>query len=135
MHSTNLNTQIQRFPKGFAKVRLLLAREHAHPQGSQQHGYDLVLPLDNLGRIDDGLWRAHHDLCRVVHYRADEEHDVGHLIRRPAGQWAFHYDIKGDEDDASGYHFSDEHFIVGEYVSIVEEDGSHTYRVVTVDWL
>ena len=42
----------RRFAEGFAKVRLRLAREHGHPQGSQEHGYDLVMPLDDAGRID-----------------------------------------------------------------------------------
>ncbi len=125
----------KRFPEGFAKIRLRLAREHDHPQGSQEHGYDLVLPLDNAGRIDGDLWKSHRDLCRVVHYRSNEEHDVGHLVRHPGGQWAFHYDIKGDDKDAAGYHFADENFIVGEYISVIEDNRPHTYRVITVERL
>jgi hypothetical protein len=125
----------KQFPAGFAKVRLRLAREPGHPQGSQEHGYDLVMPLDNDGRIDSSLWKSHRELCRVVHYRADEEHDIGHLVRQPGGQWKFHYDIKGDEADPRGYHFTDERFVVGEYISVLEDDGQHTYRVVTVESL
>lgn len=125
----------KRFPEGFAKVRLRLARERDHPRGSQEHGYDLVLPLDKAGRIDSALWKSHRDLCRVVHYRSDEEHDIGHMVRRPGGQWALHYDIKGDEDDADGYHFADERFVVGEYISIIEDNRPHTYRVMTVERL
>lgn len=125
----------KRFPEGFAKIRLRLAREHDHPQGSQEHGYDLVLPLDKAGRIDGDLWKSHRDLCRVVHYRSNEEHDVGHLVRHPGGQWAFHYDIKGDDKDAAGYHFADENFIVGEYISVIEDNRPHTYRVITVERL
>ena len=122
-----------RFPEGFAKVRLRLAREPQHPQGSQQNGYDLVLPLDEAGRIDANRWKSHRDLCRVVHYRSGEEHDIGHLVRQPGGQWMFHYDVKGDEEDPRGYHFSDERFVVGEYISVRERDGQHTYRVMTVE--
>ena len=125
----------KRFPEGFAKVRLRLAREPHHPQGSEEQGYDLVLPLKETGRIDSKLWKSHRDLCRVVHYRASEEHDLGHLIRLPGGQWKFHYDIKGDEEDPRGFHFGDERFVVGEYISIIEGDGAHTYRVVTVERL
>jgi hypothetical protein len=124
-----------RFPKGFSKVRLRLAREPGHPQGSQDHGYDLVIPLDEAGHIDGELWKSHRDLCRVVHYRSGEEHDIGHMVRQPGGQWKIHYDIKGNEEDAAGYHFSDERFVVGEYISIVENDRPHTYRVVTVEKL
>lgn len=125
----------KRFPEGFRKVRLRLAREQDHPQGSDQHGYDLVMPLDRNGRIDAPLWKVHRELCRVVHYRSNEEHDVGHLIRRPGGQWAFHYDVKGDDMDASGYKFADERFVVGEYISVIEDSQPHTYRVITVEAL
>lgn len=124
-----------RFPEGFAKVRLRLAREPGHPAGSHEHGYDLVMPLQQNGRIDSDLWKSHRDLCRVVHYRSGEEHDLGHMVRMAGSQWKFHYDIKGDEDDPQGYHFTDERFVVGEYVSIIEGDGPHTYRVVTVERL
>lgn len=124
-----------RFPEGFAKVRLRLARERGHPQGSPEHGYDLVMPLDDAGRIDGKLWKSHRDLCRVVHYRSGEEHDLGHLVRQPGGQWKFHYDIKGDEGDPQAYHFADERFVVGEYMSVIEDDGPHTYRVVTLERL
>ena len=125
----------RRFPEGFAKVRLRLAREPGHPQGSENHGYDLVVPLDEAGRIDAKLWKSHRDLCRVVHYRSDGEHDVGHMVRGPGGQWRFHYDVKGDEEDAAGYRFADERFTVGEYISIVEMGKPHTYHVVTVERL
>ncbi|QIG48898.1 hypothetical protein G5V57_14895 [Nordella sp. HKS 07] len=124
-----------KFPDGFSKIRLRLAREPDYPQGSQQHGYDLVVPLDRNGRIDAAQWKSHRDLCRVVHYRSDEEHDIGHLVRQPGGQWKFRYDIQGDEEEAAGYHFADERFTVGEYVSLIEDDGTHTYRVVTVETL
>lgn len=125
----------KRFPDGFSKVRLRLAREPNHPQGSELHGYDLVIPLDMQGRIDAELWKSHRELCRVVHYRSDEEHDIGHLVRQPGGQWKLRYDIQGDEGDAEGYHFADERFTVGEYVSIKEDDSTHTYRVITVESL
>lgn len=125
----------RQFPKGFAKVSLRLAREPGHPQGSQQHGYDLVVPLTATGRIESEKWKSHRDLCRVVHYRAGEEHDLGHVVRMPGGQWKFHYDVKGDEDDARGFHFADERFVVGEYVSVIEGDRPHTYQVVMVEWL
>jgi hypothetical protein len=134
MSRTN-HPENKRFPEGFAKVRLRLAREPSHPQGSQERGYDVVMPLDQSGHIDSVLWKSHRDLCRVVHYRSGEEHDLGHMVRMPGGQWKFHYDIKGNENDSQGYHFADERFVIGEYISVIEDDGSHTYRVVTVESL
>ena len=126
---------IRRFPEGFAKVRLHLAREPGHPQGSEEHGYDLVMPLKTTGHIDGEMWKSNRDLCRVVHYRSGEKHDLGHVVRASGGQWKFHYDITGDEEDTQGYRFADERFVVGEYISVIESDGPHTYRVVTVDRL
>jgi hypothetical protein len=123
------------FPQGFAKVRLRLAREPGHPQGSDEHGYDLVLPLKPTGRIDKDQWKPHRDLCRVVHYRGSDEHDLGHLVHTAGGHWKIRYDIKFNEDDPEGFHFGDERFAAGEYVSIIEGDGAHTYRVITVERL
>jgi hypothetical protein len=68
-----------------------------------------------------------------VRFRSGEDDDIGHLVHRPGGSWAFHYDIRGDEDDEAGYHFENEHFEVGEYVSVREADATHTYRVISVE--
>ena len=48
------------------------------------------------------------------------------------GGWAFHYDGEAAPPDEVGYHFADERFVVGEYVSINEHGKMHTYRVTTV---
>lgn len=65
----------------------------------------------------------------------DENPECGHLVRKPGGQWAFHYDIHGDaDDDESGYRFDQHRFALGEYVSIREQDDRlRTFRVVKVD--
>jgi len=55
------------------------------------------------------------------------------VVRRPGGSWAFHYDIRGNEPDEAGYHFQDERFELGEYVSIREQDGMHTFHVTSVE--
>ena len=120
-------------PDGFRRVRLHLAREAEHPQGSREHGYDLVVPLAADGKIDAAAWKEHRERCRFVHFRAGEENEAGHLIRRPGGSWSFHYDIRGEEEDAAGFRFQNERFVVGEYVSIREEDGLRTYVVAAVE--
>ena len=119
-------------PRAFRRIRLELAREPGHPAGSRRHGYVFVAPLDESGRIDAKLWKQNRDDCRVVRFRPNDE-DIGHLIHRPGGSWAFHYDIDGDEDDEVGFRFDDEKFVIGEYVSIREEETMHTFRVTSVE--
>ena len=72
--------------------------------------------------------------CRVRRFWSGDADEVGHLIRKPGGSWAFHYDLHGDvEDDESGYRFGNHRFIPGEYVSIKEHDDVlRTFRVMMV---
>lgn len=119
-------------PENFARIRLTLAREPGHPEGSHSIGYDLIAPLAEDGRIDAELWRDHRDGYRFVHFSGDQDSKVGHLVHGPGGSWKFHYDMRGSEEDATGFHFQDERFVVGEYVSIRENSGMHTYVVSSV---
>jgi hypothetical protein len=118
------------------KIRLELARDHDFPEGSREHGYEFVAPLDNEDRLDPELWKAHRDRCRVKRFWGDEDTELGHLIRKPGGHWAFHYDLRGNpDDDDTGYRFGDERFQLGEYVSIKDhmDDTMRTFRVVQVE--
>lgn len=118
---------------GLKKIRLNLARTKEFPQGSAHHGYEFTAPLDETGHIDAAIWKKERDHCRVRRFWGDEEEEIGHLIHRPGGSWAFHYDIDGDDDDEAGYRFGTHAFNPGEYVSIKDEDGDlHTFQVVTV---
>jgi hypothetical protein len=115
------------------KIRLELARDHDHPEGSRAIGYEFAAPLGPDGKISPDDWHRLRDHCRVVRFRPDEDDDIGHLIRKPGGSWAFHYDIHADaEDDESGYRFADHAFRTGDYVSIREDDALRTFRVVRV---
>jgi hypothetical protein len=119
------------------KIRLELARTHDHPQGANSIGYEFAAPLAADGRIDPKAWEKNREHCRVVRFRPGEADDIGHLVRKPGGSWAFHYDIHSDEeDDESGYRFGDHQFRIGEYVSVREDDELMPYqvkRVVAVD--
>lgn len=118
---------------GLKKIRLNLARTKEFPNGSARHGYEFVAPLAADGLIDAEAWKKVRDKCRVRRFWGAEEEDVGHLVHRPGGSWAFRYDIAGDEDDEAGYRFGAHPFAVGEYVSIKDEDGDlHTFQVATV---
>lgn len=124
---------MSQLPHGFRKVRMELAREKGHPEGARGIGYSFVAPFTDAGHIDPEAWAKHRDHCRVVKFHTDAPDEVGHLVRRPGGSWAFRYDISGTDDDEAGYRFADERFEVGEYVSVREEDEIHTFRVVSVE--
>ena len=65
-----------------------------------------------MALIEPEEWKKVRERCRVARFWGTDEHELGHLIRKPGGSWAFHYDIHGDpDDDASGYRFGDERFI------------------------
>jgi hypothetical protein len=119
-------------PTGFRNILLTLAREPGHPTGDRGVGYELVAPLRPDGHIDVEQWRAHRMLCRVIRFRRDETADIGHLVRRPGGSWAFRYDVIGDEADEPGFHFDDHVFAPGEYVTVSEHGVQHTYEVTSV---
>ena len=116
------------------KIRIELARNAEFPEGSAQHGYEFVAPLDAKGKIDAMAWHKHRGLCRVTRFWEGEPDEAGHLVRKPGGSWAFHYDIHGDaDDDESGYRFGDHVFEPGEYVSVREQDDElRTFRVASV---
>jgi hypothetical protein len=119
-------------PAQFRQIRIELAREPGHPLGDSAVAYVIIAPLDADDRIDPELWRAHRGACRVARLRPDQEDDHGRLVHRQGGGWAFHYDKAPDE---IGFHFADECFVAGEYVSINEGGKLHTYRVVSVSHL
>jgi hypothetical protein len=116
------------------RVRLELARDHDFPNGSSERGYDFIVPLDAKGHVDLAAWKALRERCRVRRFWAHEREEVGHIVHKRGGRWAFHYDIHGDpSQDETGFHFETHAFIPGEYVSITEQDGAlRTFRVASV---
>jgi hypothetical protein len=117
----------------FSCIRLELAREAGHPEGSRKIGYELVAPLDAEARLSAEQWRKHRDLCTVRRFRDGEDDLRGRLARRPGGAWFFDYDASRTNDDEPGHRLGDERFVTGEYVSVRDERGRmHTYRVVSV---
>lgn len=123
----------QDFPANFRRIRLELARESSHPHGSARDGYILVAPLDAKSHLDVETWRRHQDLCRVVRFRDTEDDDIGHLVRRRGGNWALHYDLRGEIDDESGHRLDKDRFVSGEYVAIEDDSGMRTFQVVSVE--
>ena len=122
-------------PAQFRQIRIALAREPGHPEGDDDVAYIFVAPVDADGRIDPKLWRAHPDASRVARLRPNQQDLHGHLVYHPGGAWGFHYAGEADLPDEAGYHFADERFVVGEYVSINERGKMHTYRVTSMSHL
>jgi hypothetical protein len=130
-----------KLPNELKRIRLNLARSKEHPAGSSRHGYEFTAPLDATSHIDAALWKKHREHCRVRRFWEGEADEIGHLVHRPGGKaggvWAFHYDIRDNDndpdDDEAGYRFGAHAFVPGEYVSIRDEDGDmHTFQVVSV---
>lgn len=117
------------------KIRLELARDHDFPNGSRERGYEFIAPLDANDHIDPATWKTERARCRVHRFWPGESDEMGHLVRKPGGSWAFHYDVFGDvDDDETGYRFGAHAFRIGEYVSIKEHDDTlRTFRVVQVE--
>ncbi len=120
-------------PAAFCRIRLELAREPGHPDGDAGIGYSVLAPLTADGHLDTETARRFREACKVVRFHHSEETQEGFLRRRPGGFWAFHYDLPdGEEDDDPGYRFGEHRFVPGEYVTVMEDEGAHTYRVVSV---
>jgi hypothetical protein len=116
------------------QIRLELARSKEFPEGSNRHGYEMLAPLDADGKLDAAAWKSVRERCRVHRFWGAGDEDVGHLVHRPGGSWAFHYDVSGDEDDEAGYRLGSHSFNLGDYVSVRDEDGVlHTFRVVRAE--
>jgi hypothetical protein len=119
-------------PHTFRYIRLERGRDHDHPDGDSQTAYIMIAPLDLQSRIDVDTWREHREACRVVRKRPGGDDNLGHLVHGPGESWRFHYDVSRTTPDETGYHFSDEKFEPGEYLSIREDDGLNLYRVISV---
>jgi hypothetical protein len=95
----------------------------------------MIAPLNADDRIDPVLWYEHGEACRIARSRPNREDTHGYLIHRPGGGWAFHYESGTHVPDELGFHFANERFVLGEYVSINEGGKMHTYRVASVNRL
>lgn len=117
------------------RVRLELGRTPEFPEGSQNHGYEFVIPLTSEGHIDLDAWRAKPAICTVLRFWGKDPDERGQIVRTAAEDWAFSYE-PGEADDEPLFRFADHVFKPGEYVAITEQDGTTLpFRVVSLeDW-
>lgn len=115
------------------RVRLELARDHEFPDGSRERGYEFAAPLDDEGHLQAAQWKATRERCVVKRFWAGEPNEIGRLVHKPGGAWAFDYDPTRVDDDETGYRLDKHKFVPGEYVSFREHDGVlRTFRVMSV---
>lgn len=115
------------------RIRLELARDHEFPAGSRDRGYEFAAPLDQDGHLLADEWRTMRERCRVKRFCSGRKDELGYLVRRPGGNWAFDYDAKRSDDDEPGFKFDGHRFVPGDYVSITEHDGAmRTFRIIWV---
>src|SRR5215471_3164525 len=123
-------------PAAFKRIELHLARSKEFPSGSADHGYELVAPLDANGHIDVELWKTHKKQCRVHRFWEGEDDRTGFLVHKPGGsehaRWVFDYDESRDDDDETGYRFGAHVFAPGEYLTLRDHSGEHTFKVMFV---
>jgi hypothetical protein len=112
-------------------VRLELARDHEFPNGSSERGYEFVAPLDADGHLDAKEWHDVRDRCRVKRFWPHEPSEIGHLVHRRGGSWAFDYDPTATSDDEPGFKLDKHRLVPGEYVSFKEHDGKLRTFLVT----
>jgi len=112
-------------------VRIEMARNADFPDGSAEHGYEIIAPLTEDGHLDADAWLAHKDVCTVKRFWGNEPEEHGRLMHLGQG-WRFHYPGEDlDEDDP--LFKLDRHTVrTGEYVSINEDDGLVTFKVVSI---
>ena len=119
------------------QIRLELARNAEHPEGSARHGYAFVAPLTDDGRLDPDGWRESRADCTVRRFWSGEDDRDGHLVHHRGHHWAFHYaghDAGMSEDDEGR---SSASTVTASWpasnVSITEHDGvQRTFRVAEV---
>jgi hypothetical protein len=106
------------------RILLELARDKQHPTGSCSHYYDFAAPLDTEGHLVAAKWREVRDLCRVRRFSDGRPDEIGRLVHKRGGDWAFDCNPASDADnDEAGFKFDRQPFFASEYVSITDRNG------------
>jgi hypothetical protein len=114
-----------------ATIRLELARTPEFPGGSAAHGYEFHAPLTADGHLDLAAFSELRERCVVRRFWGGAL-SQGRLQRTGAHGWAFSY-APGVEDDERFHKLEQHRFVLGDYVTIQEHDGTtRTFRVASV---
>lgn len=112
-------------------VRLTLARTAEYPEGSDEHAFEIVVPLLQDGRIDRKAFATAPGRATVQRIWPGQGVQRGQILAKPGG-FAFSYE-PGDADDEDIYHLANHALIAGNYITLAEPDGEQLpFRVVAV---
>ncbi len=117
-----------------SRIVMRLARnpDTDFPEGDDHRGYALCAPITADGRLDEAAFREREADCVVRCFAPDEDPQIGRLAFR-GGVWSFDYDDAADAPDTVAYRLGEHSFVVGEYVSIADDEGLFlTYKVTEV---
>jgi hypothetical protein len=122
------------------RIVLTLARSKEFPEGSRHHGYELIAPLDDFGRLNAEMWKSNRADCTVRHFAEGQDDRTGMLVHKAGGaehgRWVFDYDETTTSDDEQGFLFGSHRFIPGEYVSVQDgRERATTFAVASVQEL
>ncbi|WP_245903698.1 hypothetical protein [Humitalea rosea] len=97
----------------------------------------MLVPLRPDGHPDASGCRSSPTCCHIRRFWAGEPDRLGRLEHRAGGadgaSWVIDYDETTATDDEAGYRFDIHAFVPGEYVTIRDRHGPHTFRVVAVE--
>lgn len=115
------------------RIVLRLARNPGteFADGDDHRGYAIVAPLTDDGQLDEAAYKENAKACTVRRFAPDEDAQEGRLVRR-GSNWKFDYE-EGEADDEAVYRLGDHRFVLGEYVSVADEDGRPlAYKVTDI---
>lgn len=100
------------------------------PRGRSQ-GYVLTAPLSEAGYLQTSELGAQR--WPVRRFGDVGDGDTGWLAHRGKA-WFIDYDEESDSDDEPIFRLTDHRFVIGEYITITNDEGTAlTYRVASVD--
>ncbi|MDZ4778156.1 MAG: hypothetical protein SGJ23_15345 [Alphaproteobacteria bacterium] len=117
------------------RITLRLARnpDAGYPDGDQHHGYTIVAPLHDDGRLDVETWRAAREKCTVIRFSPDADQRADGWLTHRGSHWSIRYDEIEEGPDEPLFRLSEHKLVVAEYLSVADPDGpTLVYRVADV---
>ena len=114
------------------RVHMTLARNEDFPNGSRDHGYEMVVPLDKEDMLDAEDWKVHSKECSVRRFWGDDEVQLG-LLRHIGRGWTIDFDLSTPSGDEPFFKLDRHKITPGEYLSVKDQDGEmRTFHIETV---